>query len=58
MKVRDVVQGLRAMISDDCCNTQYDYLDEIEAAIKILEDLYCQDIDIYIPKKGGKMDES
>lgn len=37
MKVQEVIQNLKYLISDDCTETQKDYVEEIEFAIKALE---------------------
>lgn len=37
MKVQEVIQNLKYLISDDCTGTQSDYVEEIELAIKVLE---------------------
>ena len=37
MTVQDVIENLKYLISDDCTDTQSDYIEEIELAIKVLE---------------------
>ena len=37
MKVQEVIENLKYLISDDCTDTQSDYVEEIELAIKVLE---------------------
>lgn len=37
MKVQEVIEDLKYLISDDCTDTQKDYVEEIEFAIKALE---------------------
>lgn len=39
MDIQEIIDGLKDMISEDCTETQFDYIDEIEAAIHILESL-------------------
>lgn len=37
MTVQEVIENLKYLISDDCTETQKDYVEEIEFAIKALE---------------------
>lgn len=37
MKYEEAREGLRYLISDDCTDSQFDYIDEIETAIKSLQ---------------------
>lgn len=37
MTLEEAKEGLRYLISDDCTDSQFDYVDEIEMAIKFLE---------------------
>ena len=37
MDKREAIANLKFLISDDCCDTQMDYIDEIELAITALE---------------------
>lgn len=46
MTVQEAIEGLKYMISDNCTDTQSDFIDEIELAISALEK--------QIPKKPVK----
>ena len=37
MTYEEAIEGLNYLISDDCTDTQHDYIEEIELAIKALE---------------------
>ncbi|MBQ0014678.1 MAG: hypothetical protein KBS82_05070 [Oscillospiraceae bacterium] len=37
MKLEEVIENLRYLISENCTDTQYDYVEEIGIAIEILE---------------------
>ena len=36
MKPEEAIENLKYLISEDCCDTQMDYVDEIEMAIQAL----------------------
>ena len=37
MDWKEVVENLKYLISEDCTDTQFDYADEIEIAIRVME---------------------
>lgn len=37
MDWKEVIENLKYLISEDCTDTQFDYADEIEIAIKVME---------------------
>ncbi len=37
MDWEEVIENLKYLISEDCTDTQFDYADEIEIAIKVME---------------------
>lgn len=49
MKLEEAIEGLRYLISDDCTDSQFDYVDEIETAIEALGK--------QIPKKPTESDD-
>lgn len=44
MDIQEILDGLNDLISDDCADTQFDYIDEIEAAIQIIEKQIPKDV--------------
>ena len=37
MDWKEVIENLKYLISEDCTDTQFDYSDEIEVAIRVME---------------------
>lgn len=37
MEWKEVIENLKYLISEDCTDTQFDYADEIEIAIRVME---------------------
>ena len=37
MKLKEVIENLKYLISDDCTDNQMDFVEEIEIAINVLE---------------------
>ena len=48
MKLEEAIENLKYLISEDCCDTQMDYVDEIEIAIQALEKQVPKKPEMYI----------
>ena len=48
MKPEEAIENLKYLISEDCCDTQMDYVDEIEIAIQALEKQVPKKPEMYI----------
>lgn len=44
MDIQEILDGLNDLISDNCTDTQFDYIDEIKAAIQIIEKQVPKDV--------------
>ena len=54
MTRKEVIEALEYLISGDCCDTQYDYVREIEEAIRLLKHNDAEQTFSVIDTKTGK----
>lgn len=47
MDIQEILDALNYLISDDCTDTQFDYIDEIKAAIQIVEKQVQKDVIVH-----------